>query len=131
MKPAFKTAIAWEQAQLLMQPALIRVVDNLRKQIEDSPWQATYQETQVPVPGFQVCLTRGERSLIYDIWHLCFQVCFAEYPKAGETSADDGDFPVDIDPTLLDDTGEVDWQQLENKTQQVVRDLFAQLPSDN
>ena len=34
MNPKFKDIIAWEQAQLLMQPAFIRVLDNLRKQLE-------------------------------------------------------------------------------------------------
>ncbi len=31
MKPTFKNRLAWEQAQILMQPAMLRVVDNIRK----------------------------------------------------------------------------------------------------
>ena len=44
MKPKFKDINAWEQAQLLMQPAFIRVVDNLGKQVALSVWEASYQE---------------------------------------------------------------------------------------
>lgn len=34
-------------ADQLMQPVLIRVVDNIRKHLEDSDWKGTYQETQL------------------------------------------------------------------------------------
>ncbi|MGF1537660.1 MAG: hypothetical protein ACFB4J_14430 [Elainellaceae cyanobacterium] len=47
MTPRFATADAWEQANLLMQPAFIRVVDNLRKQLERSPWQGAYRDVLV------------------------------------------------------------------------------------
>ncbi len=46
MNPKFKDITAWEQAQLLMQPAFIRVLDNLRKQLENSLWKGTYTEIQ-------------------------------------------------------------------------------------
>jgi hypothetical protein len=45
MKPTFKNTLAWEQAQVLMQPAMLRVVDNIRKEIENSHWQGTYKES--------------------------------------------------------------------------------------
>jgi len=48
MNPKFKDITAWEQAQLLMQPAFIRVLDNLRKQLENSLWKGTYTEIQDP-----------------------------------------------------------------------------------
>lgn len=132
MKPTFKTAIAWEQAQLLMQPALIRVVDNLRKQLETSSWQGTYEEVELPVPGYKLRLNKGDRETCVDIWHLCFQVCFMDYPMAGdrEVHSDLHDYPVDIDADLLDDGEEVNWQQLETKTQQIVHTLFTQLALD-
>ena len=57
MKPKFKNKQAWEQAQLLMQPAFIRVIDNLRKQLEQSSWKGTYQEIITPYPGYQLRLT--------------------------------------------------------------------------
>ena len=132
MKPTFKTALAWEQAELLMQPVFIRVLDNLRKQLEDSSWQGSYEEVQVPYLGYQLVLTKGNHSILVDIWHLCFQVCFLDYPLATDDLGEkrDADYPVDIDLSLIDDTGEVDWQLLENKTQRLIVDLFAQLPRD-
>ena len=60
MKPTFKTRLAWEQAQVLMQPALLRVVDNIRKQLESSDWRGTYKEVSKPIPGYHLCLTRRE-----------------------------------------------------------------------
>jgi len=83
MNPKFKDITAWEQAQLLMQPAFIRVLDNLRKQLENSLWKGTYTEIQDPYP---------------------------------------------IDTSLLDPTGELDWQSLETKTERIINRLFANLP---
>lgn len=34
-------------ADQLMQPALIRVIDNIRKCLDTSEWQGTYEETQI------------------------------------------------------------------------------------
>jgi hypothetical protein len=123
MKPKFKDAIAWEQAQLLMQPAFIRAIDNIQKQLNESGWQGDYEEIQNPYPGYLLHLTRGERAISVDLWQLCFQVCFLDYhPGSAETSQE-----VDIDTSLIDETGDVDWQRLETKTQQLVQEVFASL----
>lgn len=45
--PKFADSQAWHQAEQLMQPALIRVIDNIRKQLEESSWQESYADTQV------------------------------------------------------------------------------------
>ena len=37
-------------------------------------------------------------------------------------------YPVEIDTRLLDESGEVDWQLLESKAQQSVRNVFGTLP---
>ena len=131
MKPKFKTRLAWEQAQVLMQPALIRIVDNLRKQLEQSEWKGTYKEVTHPFPGYHLCLTRQERSLEIDIWQLCYQVCFKNYSFSPEDIFSQDDLStqeVEVDTRLLDDRGEVDWQLIEAKAQQSVRQLFANLP---
>jgi hypothetical protein len=44
MRPKFANLEAWNQAEILMQPAFIRLVDNLRKQLETSSWQSAYQD---------------------------------------------------------------------------------------
>lgn len=42
--PQFSTPLAQQQAQLLMQPALIRVIDNIRKQLDKSDWEGHYKD---------------------------------------------------------------------------------------
>lgn len=125
MTPKFKDTRAWEQAQLLMQPALIRAIDNIRKQLEDSPWKGTYQEVQTPYPGYKLHLTLNQRSLVVDIWELCYQICFRNYQL---THAESTVVEVEIDTTLIDETGEVDWQRLDDKAKRLVQEIFANLP---
>lgn len=45
MPPKFATPAAWQQAELLMQPVFIRVIDNLRKELEQSSWKGSYHES--------------------------------------------------------------------------------------
>ena len=45
--PTFSTPLARAQVEQLMQPALIRVIDNLRKQLDESSWTGDYEETLV------------------------------------------------------------------------------------
>lgn len=133
MQPKFKNAIAWEQAQVLMQPAFIRVLDNIRKQLDESTWQGTYEEVQTPYPGYRLCLSHQEQSVKIDIWTLCFQVCFLDYiasPLDENNEASTMSQEVEIDTTLIDEGGEVDWQSLETKTQKLVKDIFTNLPTD-
>ena len=47
MMPRFPDLATWQQAEKLMQPAFIRLVDNLRKQLEASTWKGTYEDVQV------------------------------------------------------------------------------------
>ncbi len=130
MKPKFKNTEAWEQAQILMQPTFIRVLDNIRKKLEQSTWKESYEEVKHPVPGYLLCLTHGEKVAKVDIWKLCFRVCFRDYnppPTHVTGDANNQSYEVDIDTNLIDETGEVDWQLLETKAQQVVSDVFANL----
>lgn len=112
-----------------MQPAYIRLIDNLGKQLQASDWQGTYREVQEPYPSYQLLLVRGEQehAAVVNIWDLCFQICFSNYhPLQGAASGESQE--VAIDTSLLDATGEVDWQRLERKTQALVAKIFANLP---
>jgi hypothetical protein len=51
MKPRFADIETWRQAEILMQPAFIRLIDNLRKQLEVSDWQGSYEEVIVWADG--------------------------------------------------------------------------------
>lgn len=126
MKPTFKDTVAWHQAEILMQPALIRVLDNLRKHLEVSSWKGTYEEVQTPFPGYVLCLTQGESQLRFDVWEMCFQICFLDYTPTHSSSESR---EVEIDSSLLDEEGEVDWNRLDDKAKQVVKDIFSNLPS--
>ena len=121
MQPEFKNQLAWEQAEILMQPILIRVIDNLRQSLETSEWNGTYQEIQQPYPGHQLLLTKDGNAVTIDIWQLCFKVCFLNYQE---------DFPysyIDIDTSLIAEDGEVNWLNIENKTKQIIENMFTNL----
>lgn len=51
MPPKITDTVAWQQAELLMQPAFIRIVDQIRKQLEVSDWKGTYQDVLIWPPG--------------------------------------------------------------------------------
>jgi hypothetical protein len=132
MKPQFTDTLAWQQAELLMQPAYIRIIDQIRKQLEESSWKGTYQEVQTPYPGYQLCLQDKDISVNIDLWDLCFQVCFRNYSPSSITSpfSEESDkWKVEIDTSLIDDdTNDVDWNRLDAKARQLVEQVFASLP---
>lgn len=110
-----------------MQPTLIRTIDNLRKQLEESSWTGTYREVQEPFPGYKLDLERGDRKETIDIWDLCYQICFRNYQP---THATEESYEVEIDTSLLDDNGEVDWSRLDAKAQSIVADIFELLGNE-
>lgn len=124
MKPKFKDMTAWHQAEVLMQPTLIRTIDNLRKHLENSTWQGTYREIQEPFPGYKLDLELGDRQETIDIWELCYQICFRNYQP---THAPQESYEVEIDTSLFDETGEVDWIRLDAKAQSIIADIFNNL----
>ncbi|NCO76042.1 MAG: hypothetical protein GW795_04205 [Cyanobacteria bacterium] len=117
MQPKFKDIKEYEKAQLLLQPIYIRLIDNLRQQSELLSWDISYEEITKPFPAYIVCLKKGNYISKNNIWELCFQVCFDSY-KSGQIH------PVETDKNLIDDDGELDWQQLDFKTKILVKSLF-------
>ena len=125
MKPKITSPIAWQQAELLMQPAMIRVIDNIRKQLEESIWTGSYQEVHVPIPGYQLILEHQGEQRCVDIWELCYRVCFVNYPPAHDQMQSQ---EVVIDTSLIeDDTSDVDWNRLDAKASQLIQEIFANL----
>jgi len=39
--------VAWQQAELLMQPTFIRIIDNIRNQLDESAWKGTYEDADL------------------------------------------------------------------------------------
>jgi hypothetical protein len=172
--PKFQDAAAWEQAEQLMQPVFIRLVDNLRKQLDlTSAWRGTYEDAPIwpegvsedvkvrvlelqaqlkaapiteaaaiesalsdlpaPNPGYWLCLTQSDRQVKIDLWELCYRICFRDYDPVTGTSRSRGfgqsqSRGVEVDRSLFDETGEVDWNRLDDKTQKLVAQIFANLP---
>ena len=125
MPPKIRNIVAWQQAEILMQPAYLRVIDNLRKQLDVCTWSANYEEIETPYPGYILRLQKENYDLTFNLWDLCYQVCFLNYqiPHSDLESND-----VDIDTSLIDDDGEVNWELLEAKAVNIINDLFANLP---
>ena len=173
--PKFQNVAVWQQAELLMQPAFIRLIDNIRKQLDQSNWKGTYQEVPVwaegisdeiktrvaelqaqlkaalsapavaeieaqladlpdPSLSYFLHLQRQDQEVTVDLWELCYQICFRDYDTTTGTSRPRGfgQVPsqgVEVDTSLFDETGEVDWNTLDDKTQRIVAKIFANLPA--
>ena len=138
MKPKFATEQAWQQAEILMQPAYIRLVDQIRRQTEEheDEIKVSYEEVTDPYPSNLLCLqpkmnannpghtgnNPAQPLLKVDIWDLCFQVCFVSY----EPIANQSEQPVVIDTSLFDPSNqEVDWNKLDNKAKATISQVFA------
>ncbi len=123
MSPKFIDAQTWEQAELLMQPVMIRLVDNLRKQLEQSSWHSRYEQVDLPIPGYHLHLTYQEQQRVLSIWELCYLICFKYYQMDSPEPQ-----PVEIDPGLLDGAGEIDWHYLDQKAQDIVAQVLTVAP---
>jgi hypothetical protein len=126
MQPKFANELAWQQADFLMQPIYIRIIDRIRQQGEVSTWEVSYEEVRDPQPINYLCLQSGDKQLKYDIWDLCYQVCFLNYD--GSHSEIESQL-VEIDTSLIDMEAETpDWVRLDNKAKDVVARIFNNLP---
>jgi hypothetical protein len=126
MQPKFANELAWQQAEFLMQPIYIRIIDRIRQQSEISTWKVSYEEIREPHPINYLCLESQSKQLKYDIWDLCYQVCFLNYD--GSHSEVESQI-VEVDTSLIDmEAGAPDWIRLDNKAQDVVAKIFNNLP---
>lgn len=129
----YEDVLTWPEGTSEADQAL---VVNLRAQLETASPEDADQITQsltqlpTPVPGYQLHLSKGDRQMSIDLWDLCYQICFQDYDSVSGTSHQvdqaigEG---VAIDPNLLDETGEVDWHQLDEKTKHLVNQIFLNL----
>ncbi|WP_071515833.1 hypothetical protein [Geitlerinema sp. PCC 9228] len=125
MTPKITDSVAWQQTEQLMQPTLLRVIDNIRKHAETYNWQIKYEAVETPIPGYQLCLQNGQQQCQINLWELCYQICFCNY-HLSPLEPSSQEVEVDVDTSLLDDCGEVDWLRLDEKTQRAIADVFAQ-----
>jgi hypothetical protein len=125
MIPKFVDPLAYQQAEFLLQPIYIRIVDRIRRQSETSTWTVSYEEVQMPQPTNYLCLQAGDRQLRYDLWDLCYQVCFLDYHGShGELESQ----VVAIDTSLIDLEAQApDWHRIDEKAKSVVVRVFENL----
>ncbi len=109
-----------------MQPIYIRIIDRIRQQSEVSTWKVSYEEVRDPHPINYLCLESEDKQLKFDIWDLCYQVCFLNYD--GSHSELESRI-VEVDTSSIDlDTGTIDWMLLDNKAKAVIAKIFDNLP---
>jgi hypothetical protein len=165
----FSEVPAGQTALTLMQPTFIRVMDHLRRTLEQSDWKGQYETTHAwpegttpevkaevlwlydklegaakvdqadiecqleelpqPVPVYLLHLEKEQQTRTINVWELCYQICLANYtPQIKRT-----DF-VEValneaqpDYALFDESGEVDWVRLDQKTAGVIQAAFQSL----
>ena len=61
---------------------------------------------------------------VFDLWEICYHICFTNYPLDAQDSAAAIVPAAIVDVHLLDEDGEVDWEQVDQKTSRVVQHLF-------
>jgi hypothetical protein len=139
----------WQQAATLFQPALIRLLDQIRQQLDASDWKGTFESRELwptdPTPEslpaslpsetpetapqilYLLHLSHQEQTAQVNIWELCYQICFQNYhPQLErETIADFQPGEVTTDISLFDPDGEIDWHQLDHKAHRVVAEMLA------
>jgi hypothetical protein len=73
-----------------------------------------------PMPGYELILTKADRTIVVDIWDLCYRICFQNAAAVAEGVA------AVVDETLLEeDSVDVDWAKLDAKTKVLVDAVFA------
>jgi hypothetical protein len=137
----------WQSAVLLFQPALIRLLDQLRQQLLEAGWKAEYETREIwptsPNPPdaqvtgeetppqilYLVHLQRENTQARVNLWELCYQICFQDYQPQinSETIRDFQPGQVATDMSLIDANTEVNWHALDRKTHQVVAQLLHSL----
>ncbi|MEM6501819.1 MAG: hypothetical protein AAF685_08280 [Cyanobacteria bacterium P01_C01_bin.89] len=173
MKPKLKDMDAWYKAEALMQPALIRAIDNIRKALDQCDWQGKYEEewawpegtteetkTRIklleqqlkdaekvgdmetvdevqgalnaqpqPQPLYTFHLKKGDRTAMIDLWQICYRICFQDYAARAALSTGDR-VSVDVDESLFETGGDIDWQRLDEKAKTEITTFFKQLSED-
>jgi len=120
--PQIKDLVTWQQAELVMQPAFIRIVDHIRQNLESCAWRESYQEITEPSPQYLLCLQLQDQQVQVDLWQLCYEICFKNY------SPEKDDQEVEIDRSLIDSQGDIDWENLDRKAKILVNAVFTSLP---
>ncbi len=111
-------------------------INQLRAQLATASPEAaltieqTLAELPQPFPAYYLHLNKGDHSVVVDLWNLCYRICFLNFPEPNRESNQET-ITVDIDNNLFDADGEVNWQCIDAKTQDLVRQIFSTLPTSS
>ncbi len=108
-----------------MQPIYIRIIDRIRQYSETSTWEVSYEEVQMPQPTSYLCIRSGDRQLRFNLWDLCYQVCFVDYHGShSELEARS----VIVDTSLIDmENSSPDWHRIDDKANTIIARVFNNL----
>lgn len=81
-----------------------------------------------PELSYRLNLEREDQQIQFDLWQLCYQVCFRTYVPGLPSDTGEETQAVEIDNQLLDNQGEVDWVALDAKALTVVEQIMQSLP---
>ena len=125
-KGTYRDVPIWEDdTPEAVKAAVTRLQEQLKTASPDqaAEFQQALSHLPSPHPGYELCLEKDDRQVTIDLWELCYKICF---------SLQETDFqPVEVDLSLIDETGDVDWNRLDDKTKQLVEQIFATLPSES
>jgi hypothetical protein len=127
MRPKIKDQVAWQQAELLKQPALIRLLRHIEEKLGKPGWEEADPNTEMPYPGYRLGVEYNNQKLSLDTWELCYQVCFKNYQL---THAPQESQEVEIDTNLIDHTGDVDWTRIDEKARMIIDQFFDNLSKE-
>lgn len=84
----------------------------------------------LPTPElfYRLNLERDSHHVQFDLWQLCYQVCFRAYVPGLPRGLGNETQDVEIDDRLLDAQGEVDWVALDAKVLRIVEPIMQSLP---
>ena len=126
--PKIKDIATWQQAELIMQPAFIRIVDHIRQNLESCVWQESYEEIHEPEPQYLLSLKQEDQLVQVDLWQLCYAVCFRDYVV---NHLHQEHQEVEIDLNLIDAEGNIAWSALDRKAKALVDNIFLNLPANS
>ncbi len=155
--PRFASAQDQRYAQVLMQPALIRIIDNIRKQLEKCDWNGTYRddlrwpaevtaeqkqqymalqemlETASPEDHDRIQATLAQLPFPDHIYTLCLKKQEQQqeidlWQLCYRLVAQDSQDSITVDTRLLDlEQGDVNWIALDEKAQRLIQETFQLL----
>lgn len=79
-----------------------------------------------PQPLYTFHLNKGDRAAMIDLWQICYRICFKDFAARAALSTGDR-VSVDVDESLFESEGEINWQRLDEKAKTEIAAFFARL----